>query len=129
MDLLTNSLCAPLIDHMPGVRKGIEWNLPRKRLPLGEYHALADRLRRENYGTALVMLRTWKSALAPFLAGIPERTGFIGEGRLWLINDVRFGERQLVRMIDRCGALALPRDAVLPKDWLVPDLQVPANEA
>ena len=32
-------------------------------------------------------------------------------------------------MIDRCGALALPRDAALPKDWPVPDLQVPADQA
>jgi len=128
VDLLTNSLCAPLIDYMPGVRKGIEWNLPRKRLPLGEYHALADRLRQENYGTALVMLRTWKSALAPFLAGIPERTGFIGEGRLWLINDVRFGERRLARMIDRCGALALPKGAPLPAEWPMPEIVVPEVE-
>ena len=97
VDLLTSTLCAPLIDYMPGVRKGVESNLPRRRLPLGDYHALAERLRRENYGSALVMLRTWKSALAPFLAGIPERTGFIGEARLWLINDVRFGERRLAR--------------------------------
>ncbi|HET7678613.1 MAG TPA: lipopolysaccharide heptosyltransferase II [Xanthobacteraceae bacterium] len=124
VDLLTNTLCAPLIDYMPGVRKGVEWNLPRKRLPLGEYHALAERLRRENYGTALVMLRTWKSALAPFFAGIPERTGFIGEGRLWLINDVRFGERRLDRMIDRCGALALPKGAPLPTEWPMPEIVV-----
>jgi heptosyltransferase II len=128
VDLLTNTLCAPLIDYMPGVRKGVEWNLPRKRLPLGEYHSLAERLRRENYGTALVMLRTWKSALAPFLAGIPERTGFIGEGRLWLINDVRFGERRLARMIDRCGALALPKGAPLPAEWPMPEIVVPEAE-
>ena len=32
-------------------------------------------------------------------------------------------------MIDRCGALALPRDAELPKDWPVPKLQVPESDA
>ncbi len=128
MDLLTNTLCAPLIDYMPGVRKGVEWNLPRRRLPLGDYHALAERLRRENYGSALVMLRTWKSALAPFLAGIPERTGFIGEARLWLINDMRFGERRLARMIDRCGALALPKGVPLPTEWPMPEIVVPEAE-
>ena len=55
------------------------------------------------------MPRTWKSALAPFLAGIPERTGFVGEGRFILLNDPRWGERKLERMIDRKVALALPR--------------------
>jgi len=128
VDLLTTTLCAPLVDYLPGVRQGIEWNLPRNSLPLGQYRALAERLRRENYGTALVMLRTWKSALAPFLAGIPERTGFIGEGRLVLINDLRFGERALPRMIDRCGALALPNGATLPAEWPLPEIVVPDTE-
>ena len=129
IDVLTTSLCAPLVDYMPGVRKGIVWNLPRKRLPLREYRALADLLRGENYGSALVMPRTWKAALAPFLAGIPERTGFVGEWRFGLLNDLRRGERQLPRMIDRCAALTFPPDAPLPQNWPVPDLKVSADEA
>ena len=128
VDLLTSTLCAPLLDYMPGVRQGIIWDLPRGRLPLGQYRALAERLRAEDYGTALVMLRTWKSALAPFLAGIPERVGFVGEGRFWLINDLRWGERRLPRMIDRCAALALPKGAPLPADWPLPELVVPAAD-
>lgn len=128
VDMLTTTLCAPLLDYMPGVRQGIVWNLPRSRLPLGEYRALAERLRVENYGTALVMLRTWKSALAPFLAGIPERIGFVGEGRFFLLNDLRWGERKLPRMIDRCGALALPKDTPLPTDWPLPEFVVPATD-
>ncbi len=128
IDMLTTSLCAPLIDYMPGVRKGIEWNLPRRRLPLGQYLALARRLREENYGTAFVMLRTWKSALAPFLAGIPERVGFAGEVRFGLLNDVRFGEYALERMIDRCGVLALPKGATPPAEWPLPELVVPDSQ-
>src|SRR5262245_28795152 len=93
IDVLITTLCAPLLDYMPGVRKGIVWNLPRKRLPLAEYRALAAVLRKENYGSALVMPRTWKSALAPYLAGIPERVGFAGEARFVLLNDLRWGER------------------------------------
>jgi heptosyltransferase-2 len=128
VDLLASTLCAPLVDYLPGIRQGIEWNLPRRSLPLSQYRALAERMRQENYGSALVMLRTWKSALAPFLAGIPERTGFLGEGRLVLINDLRFGERALPRMIDRCGALALPKGAALPAEWPLPEIVVPDTE-
>src|SRR5437763_1598579 len=87
IDVLTTTLCAPLLDYMPGVRKGIVIDLPRKRLALGQHRALAARLRAENYGTALVMPRTWKSALAPYLAGVPVRTGYAGEFRFGLIND------------------------------------------
>jgi heptosyltransferase-2 len=129
VDVLTTKLCAPLLDYMPGVRKGVVWDLPRKSLALAEHRALAEVLRAESYGSALIMPRTWKSALAPYLAAIPERTGFAGEIRFGLLNDLRWGERKLPRMIDRCGALALPREATLPAEWPVPQLEVPADEA
>ncbi len=128
IDVLTTAMDAPLLDYMPGVRKGIVCDLPRKRLALAQHRALADRLRHEGYGRALVMPRTWKSALAPFLAGIPERTGFAGEVRFGLLNDLRWGERALPRMIDRCVALALPKGAALPKDYPLPQLEVPDTE-
>src|SRR3979490_366901 len=123
MDVLTTAMVAPLLDYMPGVRRGIVADLPRKRLAFGQHRALADRLRGEGYGRVLVMPRTWKAALAPYLAGIPERTGFVGEGRFGLINDLRFGERRLPRMVDRCAALALPKHATklagesAPAEW------------
>jgi heptosyltransferase-2 len=129
IDMLATTLCAPLTDYMPGVRRAIVADLPRKSLALGQHAALARRLKPEGYGSALVMPRTWKSALAPFLAGIPERAGFAGEGRFILLNDLRFGERALPRMVDRCAALALPKAAALPAEWPKPKLQVAATEA
>jgi heptosyltransferase-2 len=125
IDVLTTAIVAPLLDYMPGVRKGIVWDLPRKRLAFAQHRALAARLRPEGYGRALVMPRTWKSALAPWLAGIPERTGFAGESRFVLLNDVRWGERALPRMVDRCAALALPTGATLPTEYPLPQLEVP----
>lgn len=128
IDLLTTSMVAPLLDYMPGVRKGVVVDLPRKRLAWGEHRALAERLRRDGYGDALVMPRTWKSALAPYLAGIPARTGFFGEARFGLINDLRWGERRLPRMIDRCAVLALRKGEPRPPEWPRPELRVPAAE-
>ena len=128
IDILTTSMVAPLLDYMPGVRRGIVADLPRKRLALSQHRALAQRLRAERYGRALVMPRTWKSALAPLLAGIPRRTGFVGEGRFGLINDLRFGERRLPRMVDRCAMLALPKGEAAPAQWPLPELKVSASE-
>jgi heptosyltransferase-2 len=128
VDVLATSLCAPLADYMPEVREAIVCDLPRSRLGLRQQGQLASRLRARGYGAALVMPRTWKSALAPFLAGIPRRTGFVGEARFGLLNDRRWGERKLPRMIDRCAALALPRDAALPADWPTPELNVSPAE-
>lgn len=128
IDLVTSSLCAPILDYLPGVRKGIVADLPRRRLPLAQYSALGKRLVQEHYGTALIMPRTWKAALAPFLAGIPQRTGFAGEFRFGLVNDMRFGERKLERMIDCFVALASPKSAAFPEPYPLPRIEVPAAE-
>src|SRR5476649_2619898 len=55
IDLLATSLCAPLVDYMPGVRAGIVWDLPSSRLAVARQRALAAQLRARNYGTALVL--------------------------------------------------------------------------
>jgi heptosyltransferase-2 len=114
---------------MPIVRQGIIFDLPRGSLSWARQTTLASRLKQERYGTALIMPRTWKAALAPFLAGIPERIGFVGEARFFLLNDLRYGERSLSRMVDRCAALALAADAKLPAEWPAPELRVPPAEA
>jgi heptosyltransferase-2 len=129
VDLLVTPLCAPLVDYMPGVRSGIVWDLPRGRLAVARQRSLAAELRSRGYGTALVLPRTWKSAIAPALAGIPERVGFFGEARFGLINRMRWGEKALPRFIDKNAALALPEGAKLPPEWPVPQLRVPAEEA
>jgi heptosyltransferase-2 len=128
VDVLSTTLCAPLADYMPGLRKAVIVDLPRRRLAYSQHRALADRLRAEHYGSALIMPRTWKAALAPYLAGIPERIGWAGEARFGLVNDMRWGERKRPRMIDQCAALALPADAPQPAEWPLPELVVPAAD-
>src|SRR5882762_10355839 len=128
VDVLTTPLCAPLVDYMPGVRSGIVCDLPRRRLALAKQWGLAAELRARDYGTALVLPRTWKSGIAPALAGIPERVGFVGEARFGLLNRWRWGEKALPRFIDKNAALALPDGAPLPPEWPVPQLDVPAEE-
>lgn len=128
VDMVSSSLCAPLADYMPGLRKAIVVDMPRKVLGVPQQRELADKLQAGHYGQALVMSRKWKAALAPWLAGIPVRTGFAGEARFVLLNDMRWGERALPRMIDQMGALALPKNATLPAAWPLPELRVPPDE-
>ena len=128
VDMVSSTLCAPLADYMPGVRRAVVADIPRKALGWTVQKDLAARLREARYGQALIMSRKWKAALAPWLAGIPLRTGFAGEARIALLNDMRWGERALPRMIDQMGALALPKDATLPSEWPLPELKVPAEE-
>ncbi|MBR1120237.1 lipopolysaccharide heptosyltransferase II [Bradyrhizobium lablabi] len=129
VDLLATPLCAPLVDYMPGVRAKIVMDLPRSRLAVAKQRALAADLKGRGYGTALVLPRTWKAAIAPALAGIPERVGFFGEARFGLINRMRWHEKTFPRFIDKNAALALPEGAALPQpEWPVPQLRVSAEE-
>jgi heptosyltransferase-2 len=123
IDVLATPLTALLVAFMPGVRRAIVGDLPRGQLALSRQWDLAKRLRDEAYGTVLVMPATWKSALAPFLARIPERVGFFGEGRLLLLNDVRWGSGKLRRMVDRCATLALPDGTPMPPAWPLPQMK------
>jgi heptosyltransferase-2 len=128
VDLLATSLCAPLVDYMPGVRSHLVWDLPRGQLAIARQFGLAAELKARHYATTLVLPRTWKAALAPTLAGIPERIGFVGEARFGLINRWRWGEKALPRFIDKNAALALPDGAALPPEWPVPQLRVPHED-
>jgi heptosyltransferase-2 len=113
---------------MPGVRKGVVFDLPRRTPAFGLNWRLSRILRAERYGTAIITSRKWKAALAPALAGIPERIGFVGEWRYGLLTDVRYGEKSLPRMIDQCAVLALPRSERKPADWPLPELAVEERE-
>jgi heptosyltransferase-2 len=128
IDILATPNAAPLADYMPGVRKAIVAELPRGRLALSKHLELARRLAAEDYGQVLVFPGTFKAALAPYLAGIPRRSGLIGEMRIGLLNDVRYDRARLPRMIDQCASLALPKGAALPPEWPLPELLVPAPE-
>jgi heptosyltransferase II len=128
IDVLSSKLCAPLLDYMPGVRKGVVFDIPRGTPALGLNRQLAEILKAEGYGKAIITSRKWKAALAPALAGIPERVGFVGEWRYGLLTDVRYGEKKLPRMIDQCAVLALPRNEQKAAEWPLPELVVPEKE-
>src|ERR1051325_10009179 len=57
VDVLSTTLYAPLADYMPGLRQAVVADLPRGRLSFATQRALAARLRRGDYGSALIMPR------------------------------------------------------------------------
>ena len=81
----------------------------------------------DRYTRAFVLPNSWKSALVPWLARIPIRTGYRGESRWGLLTDVRrLARRAPPRLVDRFNALAEAGDAPpasmpSPPPVLVPD--------
>lgn len=76
---------APIYRAMPHVVEVIELTFPRGGLHWGARRNLAGQWR-GRFERAYVGPNSWKSALLPWLAGIPVRVGYHGEARLGLLN-------------------------------------------
>ncbi|GHD48847.1 heptosyltransferase-2 [Marinobacter persicus] len=87
IDVLAPGWSLPIIARMPEVREGIAAPWKSGELAFKEQWRLARSLK--DYDKAIVLPRSFKSALIPFLARIPERVGFSGEGRSILLTDAR----------------------------------------
>lgn len=78
----------PLLTRMPEIDRIIELDIAHGELGLGKRYRLARSLRGEQYSHALVLPRSFKSALVPWWAGIPVRIGDRGEHRYGLLNKI-----------------------------------------
>ena len=79
----------PLVGRMPEVARAIEIDVAHGELGFAKRRALGLCLRAERYDEAIVLPRSLKAALVPYFARVPVRTGFRGEWRFGLINDMR----------------------------------------
>ncbi|NBS76610.1 MAG: lipopolysaccharide heptosyltransferase II [Betaproteobacteria bacterium] len=76
---------APIYRAMPHVTEVIELPFPRGGLHWGARRNLASQWR-GRFERAYVGPNSWKSALLPWMAGIPVRVGYHGETRFGLLN-------------------------------------------
>ena len=125
IDVLAPAWTRPLLARMPQVRQGLDLPLSHGEFGLRKRWHLGRALAAENYDQVIVLPNSWKSALVPWFAGIPQRTGWRGEMRYGLLNDRRVLDKErLPLMVQRFVALALPADSVLP-DALPDPMPVP----
>ena len=123
--VLAPAWTAPLLAHMPEVHEAVPLPFRHGELMLGERVRIARRLRERGYDWALVLPRSLKSAVVPFIARVPRRTGFRGEWRYGFLNDVRLLDRKkLPRTVDRFVALGLEAGEALPAEIPEPQLAV-----
>jgi len=116
IDLLAPAWSLPLLERMPEVNQGIVMPLGHGKLGLGERYQLGRGLRPERYDQAIVLPNSLKSAIVPWAAGIPKRTGYRGEMRYGLLNDLRILDKRALPMtVQRFVALGVDPEEPLPE--------------
>ena len=129
IDVLAPDWSAPLLARMDEVRRVISNPFAHGEFNFAARRRLARSLRAEAYDEAIVLPNSWKSALIPFLAGIPRRTGFVGEARYFLLNRPRrYDARALPQLAARYAKLAEESDAAPLPPLAMPHLQSTAQQ-
>jgi heptosyltransferase-2 len=97
IDVLAPGWSLPIIARMPEVRAGIELPFAHGEFAFGARRRLGRSLRDKRYTRAIVLPNSWKSAVVPFFAGIPQRIGYARELRYGLLNDLRRLDKALLK--------------------------------
>jgi len=125
IDVLAPAWSQAILARMPEVNRAIDMPIGHGVLGIGERRKLAKALISDQYQQAIVLPNSWKSALVPFWASIPTRTGWRGEMRYGLLNDLRrLDKPRYPLMIQRFAALALKAEQALPEHLPEPRLVI-----
>ncbi|OCG22895.1 ADP-heptose--LPS heptosyltransferase [Gilliamella sp. wkB108] len=134
IDVMAPAWCQALLNKMPEINQSIDMPLGHGEFSLAKRYKLGKSLRANQYDQAIILPNSLKSALIPFFAKIPKRTGWKGEMRYGLLNDMRKLDKQAFPlMVERYVALAYPKHQIhqadeLPQPLLWPKLNVEADE-
>lgn len=119
IDVIAPAWSTPILERMPEVRHSITLKTGHGEFRLSERWQLGRTLRTEAYTHSITLPRSWKSALVPFAAGVPVRTGFHGEQRFFLLNDRRTLDKQILNQtVKRFTFLGLDHHETLKPEHL-----------
>ena len=134
IDVMAPAWCRALLDKMPEVNQSIAMPISHGEFALSKRYQLGKELRNNQYEQAIILPNSFKSALIPFFAKIAKRTGWKGEMRYGLLNDLRVLDKQAFPlMVERYVALAYPKQNIhsakdIPQPILWPKLNVLTDE-
>jgi heptosyltransferase-2 len=129
LDALAPSWVAPVLKRMDEIAEVIDSPFGHGQVSLKTRWQLARQLAAGGYDAVYVLPNSLKSALVPFLAGIPRRIGFTGESRYGLINvRHRLDKTALPLMVERFAQLAEIPGTPVPKPILHPKIRSTATD-
>jgi lipopolysaccharide heptosyltransferase II len=128
IDVLAPGWSRPIIEAMPEVSAAIDMPVGHGALDLKTRRALAKELKLKAYDWSIVLPNSLKSALVPWFAGIPKRTGWKGEMRYGLLNDLRKLDKSVFSlMVHKYVGLAYDK-GVTPDSFSCPNPKLFPNQ-
>ncbi len=128
IDVLAPAWSLPILKRMPEVDEGISADVAHGEFSFFKRRKLGLSLKQKKYTHAIVIPRSWKSALIPFFAGIPQRTGYRGEMRYGLLNDIRVLDKNVLKQtVQRYVAHAYANEPREPPDIPYPALLIDSD--
>ncbi|MDO6514962.1 lipopolysaccharide heptosyltransferase II [Neptuniibacter sp. 2_MG-2023] len=112
IDVLAPNWCRPVLARMPEINQAIEMPVGHGSLQWSLRKKIGKQLAQTGYEQAFILPNSLKSALIPWFAKIPTRTGWRGEMRYGLLNNLRVLDKDAFPlMVQRYVALSQPSEA------------------
>lgn len=118
IDVIAPSWCKPILERMPEIHQAIEMPIGHGEFNLLGRREIGKSLREKQYDHAYILPKSAKSALIPWFANIPLRTGWKGEMRYGLLNDMRPNMKSFQFMVERYVALAYSQEEMIESSSL-----------
>ena len=128
LDVLAPEWVAAVVRRMPEVDEVLTAGFRHGALELRGRWKLGRELKARGYDQAIVLPNTWKSALVPFFADIPLRSGYVGESRYGLLN-LMYRKKTGAAMPLHYAALSEPPGREIPLPLPEPRLRAEAGDA
>lgn len=130
IDVAAPAWTLPLLERMPEVDNAIALPFKHGQLALQERIRFGRSLKERHYSQSIMLTNSLKSAILPAASGIKRRTGFLGEMRYGLLNDIRaLDKTRLPRTVDRFVALGVDADSNMPGQIPNPSLAASRDNA
>lgn len=129
IDMLAPSWSRAVARFMPEIQTVFTLPFGHGELEVAKRWKFANHLTNMNYERCYLLPNSFKSALIPWFARIPERVGWRAEGRSLLLTDARVMDTQkLKRMHQRYAALAFDNEGYSQEKIPLPRLQYDPSE-
>ena len=125
IDVLSPEWTTRVFRRMDEVSEVITLPFSHGQIKIKERFKIGKFLESKNYDQAIVLPNSLKSSLVPYFSNIPIRSGWRGEMRYFLLNDIRVLDKDVYpRMVDRFIALALDKNSDSISDIPFPELRI-----